>query len=139
MVLLSQVRLVDAGIRHDEAKAVLDDDEVRPRAHDTYGFRQDQLDQPRVLAGLGGEPPRRGGGCDGGERHAPPLRLAHHLLRQGEHVARSRRQVRARQGIGQQRGEVVVRLDGGQAGKRRQAQRVAHPKRRRSSGSTLSP
>ena len=43
------IGLVDAGIGHDVAQPVLDDQDIRPRAHHAHRFRQDQLDQPRIL------------------------------------------------------------------------------------------
>ena len=47
--LSADVRLIDAGIGHDETEPMLDDQYARPLPHDALRFRQDQLDEARIL------------------------------------------------------------------------------------------
>ena len=46
------VGAIDAGIRHDEAEPVLDDQHAWPVAHDAPRLAQNDLDQPRILVDL---------------------------------------------------------------------------------------
>ena len=47
--------MVDAGIRHDKAEAVLGDNQIRAMPHNAARFREHDLDKARILAGLGRE------------------------------------------------------------------------------------
>jgi probable F420-dependent oxidoreductase len=73
---------------------VLDDQHVGPRAHHPHRFRQDQLDQPRVL--LAPRRRARSRACDGVTLAISTMRpsaLEHDLLRQHQHVALAQRQL----------------------------------------------
>ena len=66
---------------------MLHDDQVRPRAHDAGGFRQDHLDQTRILAYLGGEAFRRDRRGDSSEIDGAAFSLGDDLLRDDHDVA----------------------------------------------------
>ena len=87
------VRLIDAGIRHDEAQPVLHDQHVGPRAHHAHRFRQHHLDQARILAHLCRQRDGSRRWRHGREIDAAAFRLGDDLLRQ-----RPRRRRRAAAG-----------------------------------------
>ena len=53
------VGTIDAGIRHDEAEPMLDDQDAGPMPHHAPRFRENDLDQPWVLVHFGRELSRR--------------------------------------------------------------------------------
>ena len=109
--------MVDAGIRHYEAEAVLDDDQVRAVAHDAAGFRQDYLDEARVLAGLGGERDGALGRRHGGDLDDATFGFRDDLLRHDEHVAILGPELRGGKGGKRDRREIVARLHHRHAGR----------------------
>ena len=105
------VGAVDAGIRHDEAEPVLDDQHARPVPHDAARFPQNDLDQARVLVDLGREALRARRGPDAREIDVAPFRLRDDLLRHHQDVAVRRRERALLAGGDQQAGEIVARPD----------------------------
>jgi hypothetical protein len=89
----SHVRLVHPGIRHDEAKPVLDDQHVAARPHDANRLRQDKLDKPRVLVDLRRKRQRLGGRLDGREVDHATFGLRNNFLRDDNNVSGARRDV----------------------------------------------
>ena len=140
----ADIGLVDAGIGHDEAQPVLDDQHVGPRRARRAPIR---TGSPRPAAGPS-RPRRpsstaRAEGIDRGEIDAAALGLGDDLLRHHEHVAGARRQRAARQPAAIRARQVVARPDQREGRERAQRARArlaaAHPKRLRSRGSTCSP
>ncbi len=125
-VLRRDVRMIDAGIGHDKAEAVLDDDQIRPVPHDAPGFGQHDLDKARVLAGLGGERDRAVGGLDGRDVDDAALGFGDDLLRHDQHVAVLRHQRGGGERGHRQRGEIVARLHHRHAGEASDRQLRGH-------------
>ena len=95
---------------------MLGDDQPRPVAEHGAGFREDHLDQGRVLAGRRRQLPGARRWPDVGERHRAAFGLGDDLVGHHQHVAASRAQVRRRQGVAQDGREVVARADRRNAG-----------------------
>ena len=111
----SHIRLVHPGVRHDEAKPVLNNQHVAARPHDTNGLRQDDLDEPRVLVDLRCERASFGGGFDGRKVDHAILGLRDDLLRDDKHVLSPRLDAVLLETRGDQFDQVVASLDQGQA------------------------
>src|SRR3954447_25172793 len=108
-----RVRGVDARVRAHEPVAGPGDDHAALGAHQLGRLVEDDLDVTRVLAPLGGELPRAVARLDAGEVHDRALGLRDDLVRDDEHVAGPEVA-----GPGEQRREVVARLDLRQARQR---------------------
>jgi len=109
-VVRADIRMVDPGIGHHEPEAMLGDDQVRPMPHDAFGFRQHELDKPRILAGLFRQLARPRRRHDGRHVDQPAFRLRHDLLRDDDDIAGFEREVRVDQRRDRYRIEVVARL-----------------------------
>ena len=140
------IRLVDASIRHDEAKPVLDDQDAAAGADDANGFRQDDLDKPGVLLDLRRKRDGSGGGLDCREVDDARFGFRDNLLRDDEHVARARRNAVAPERRPNQFDQVVAGPDERQALERDDLKRghafvrvsSGAPNRRRRRGRTCS-
>ena len=87
--------------------------------HDAGGFAQNQLDDAGILAGLLRQVPCFGARVDRGEHRVAAFGLGNDFLRDHEGVACTQRDFRPVEGLDDERGEVVVRLDERDAGKGR--------------------
>jgi hypothetical protein len=121
--------VIDAGVRHDETEAMLDDEHVHPMAHDPPRLRQDDLDQARVLVDESCELLGLRRWRDGADIDVAPFRLRDDLLRDDEHIAVGELKVRRGNAFRQQRAEIVPRLDQRQAGQGTQGQRGGRHRR----------
>ena len=126
-----QVRGVDAGVGADPAALRLGDQDAALGAHDRAALREDQLDQARVLAELGGRAraPRSPGSTSASSTH-PSLGLRDDLLRDRR---RRRRRPASRRGD-RGGGDQLAELDRPSADLRQAARRGTDLRRRRSSG-----
>ena len=85
--------MVHSGVRHDEAKPVLDDQHVAARPHDANRLRQDKLNKPRVLVDFRRKRDGFGGGFDGRQIDDATLGLGDNFLRDDKNVSGVRRDV----------------------------------------------
>ena len=112
------VGTIDAGIRHDEAEPMLDDQHAGPVANYPPRLSENDLDQPRVLVDFGGKRLRALRWLDVGEIDMAAFRLGDDLLRHHEYVAVRRRECAALARRDQQAGEIVAGPDQGDIGER---------------------
>ncbi len=104
------VGAVDAGIGHDEAEPMLDDQHARPLAHHAARFAQDDLDQARVLVDLAASLRARADGSHASRdrRSGPRPWTRSSARRPGRRRRRARASARSQRGD-QRRGEIVAR------------------------------
>src|SRR5262249_29979050 len=95
------------------AVARLDDDVAAVHAHDPGGLAQHDLVRTRILSALGArrQLPGEGGGLDLVQAHDGALGLGHDLLAHHDHVVRLEADARRLDGVTDERGEIVARLD----------------------------
>jgi hypothetical protein len=135
----ADIRMVDAGIRHDEAEPMLDDQQPRPMADDAPRFAEHRLDKTRVLVEFRGERDRPLRGPDRRQLDLAPLGLRDDFLRDDQDVVGFGREPVGGEGLDRDRAEIVARLDELDAGKRLEADLGGHqPSWARKSGSTRS-
>jgi hypothetical protein len=96
---------------------VLDDQKPRAMPHDAPRFREDDLDEARVLAEFGGKRYGALGRHDAVELGIAALRLRHDLLRHHEYVAVSQSDLVRGERRDRDGAEIVSRLDELDAGK----------------------
>ena len=117
---------------------MLGDDQPRPETEQRAGFREDHLDQRRILAGRRRQLPGARGGPDLRERHRARFGLGDDLVGDHQHIAPPRRQIRRGQSIAQDAREVVARTDrrnaryGRERDRRGRCRHRRYPKRTRS-------
>ena len=111
LLLVRDVRLIDARVRQHEAEPVRHHQHSGAVADHLARLAQDHLDQPRVLVDLARERGRLLGGDDGAQIDVAVLGLGDDLLRHHQDVAIAQRLAGARDTVEDDRGEIGAGLD----------------------------
>ena len=114
----ADVRLVHAGVRHHEPQPVRDDEDVLPVTDDFRGLREDDLDEPRILADFSRQLRRARARHDAGQIDEASFGFRDDLLRHDQDVAVRGRDPGATERAGEERGQIVAGLHDRQAGER---------------------
>src|SRR5215472_18878934 len=109
--------MIDPGIGHHKAEAMLDDQQARATAHDTFCLGQHYLNEARILVDLSGQRDRPWRGLYCRDIDIASLAFRDDLLRHDQHITVSRHKSVRRKRVGRNRAEIVTRLDQLYAGK----------------------
>jgi len=102
--------MIDPGIGHHPAALVLGDDQVLAMAHDAFRLGQHQLDKARIFAGFFRQLFRRRRGRDSRDVDKPALGFRDNLLRNDQHVAGFKADIRIDQRGNRDRMQIVAGL-----------------------------